>query len=777
VDRVPHLRLGAGGRLDGERAPAACGKREGEEKGGANHGDLLIVSKDNAAAPSSVLRPQRPEIQPPLFRRRGSDLDCGVPVFLRLRLTVARLVLPVLVLGSAASSSLKAQRPERDTTRAQVVDTLTVTGRYDDLIGIAATASEGRIGAVDLRLRPILREGELLETVPGLIVTQHSGDGKANQYFVRGFNLDHGTDFETRVEGMPVNMPTHAHGQGYTDVNFLIPELVEYLDYRLGVYHADVGDFGSAGGAEFHLARRLTRPFATATAGENGLARFATGGSRRVGSGDFLAGGEVKGYDGPWDVPERIRKVAGMARYSWERGASQFSVLGMAYRNRWNAPDQIPLRAVESGLINRFGQIDETDGGHTQRYSLSGSWRHAGGSSVQDVQVFGVYSDLSLFSNFEYFLGDQAHGDQFNQQERRVVIGGSARHILAVDAFGVSHVMKVGAQSRADFLDPVGLYRTQSRTRIGTVRQDDVREWGSGVFLEAESRWRPWFRSVVGIRGDLYTFRVDGNIAANSGHRRAGLVSPKASLVFTPSGETEIYLSGGLGFHSNDARGTTITIDPETGASAQRVAPLVRSRGAEVGLRVAPVTGLRSTLSAWALNLDSELLFVGDAGITEPAAASRRLGVTLANFYRPIPGLALDLDLSLARARFHDVLQGEDHIPGALERVVAAGVTWSWPGRGPFTAVRLRHFGSYPLIEDNSVRAGATTLLNADAGWVLASGLRLQLSVLNLLDARDADIQYYYTSRLPGEPTGGVDDVHFHPVEPRQVRASVGWGI
>ena len=208
----------------------------------------------------------------------------------------------------------------RDTAAAQNVDSLVVTGRYDDLIGIAASASEGRIGAADLRLRPITREGELLETVPGLIVTQHSGDGKANQYFIRGFNLDHGTDFQTRIEGMPLNMPSHAHGQGYTDVNFLIPELVDYLDYRLGVYHPELGDFGSAGGAEFHLVKSLRRPFASVTGGEDGLARLAAGASTALGGGNLLVGGEAKSYDGPWQLAQELRKFSGMARYSWDRG-------------------------------------------------------------------------------------------------------------------------------------------------------------------------------------------------------------------------------------------------------------------------------------------------------------------------------------------------------------------------------------------------------------------------------------------------------------------------
>jgi hypothetical protein len=326
-------------------------------------------------------------------------------------------------------------------------------------------------------------------------------------------------------------------------------------------------------------------------------------------------------------------------------------------------------------------------------------------------------------------------------------------------------------------LSPVGLYRTERRARLRTVRQDEVTETGSGVYLETLSRWRPWFRTVAGFRADAYAFGVDADIAANSGHRTAAIVSPKLSFVFAPSAESELYLSGGFGFHSNDARGTTITVDPSTGDPAPRVDPLVRSRGAELGVRLAPVAGLRSTLSLWALDLDSELLFVGDAGLTEPAAASRRRGITLANFYRPIPQLALDLDVSLARARFDGVPAGEDHVPGALENVVAAGAAWSTPGRGVFGAVRLRRFGAYPLVEDNTVRARSSTLASAEAGWRFAGGIRLGLTVLNALNARAFDIQYYYASRLPGEPADGVDDIHFHPVEPRQVRVALSWGL
>jgi hypothetical protein len=692
----------------------------------------------------------------------------------------AVILLVVLVAGlgarSAAAQVIASVPLIRDSVRPHTLDTITVVGRVTDLIGIAHSASEGRIGALDLRARPLAREGELLESVPGVILTQHSGDGKANQIFVRGFNLDHGTDFQTTFEGMPVNEPSHAHGQGYTDLNFIIPELVESIDYKLGVHHVDVGDFGSAGAAQFHLAHTLDHDFVTASAGAFGFARLAAGNATRIGNGTLLLGGETKAYDGPWDLPERVRKFSGVARYSWTSGASAFSILAMGYHNQWHASDQIPQRAVDEGLISRFGQIDSTLGGATERYSLSGSWKHAAGRSVDEVQVYGIYSSLDLFSNFTYFLNDPVNGDQINQREHRITLGGSAKHAQEVTALDVTHLMTVGVQGRFDIINGLGLHQTAGRQRLSTVREDDVRELGTGLYGELESRWTPWFRSVLGGRLDAYTFNVNSDLAANSGHRTAGIASPKASFVFTVAPSTELYLSGGLGFHSNDARGTTITVDPVSGQPVQRVDPLVRSRGAEIGLRTSPVHGLRSTVTLWALELNSELLFTGDGGTTEASNRSRRYGVTWANFYRPIPQLSLDADISLAHARYEDVDSGQVRIPGALENVIAAGATWQASSRGWFGVVRLRHFGAYPLIEDNSTRAIPTTLVNADVGY-LFDRVRVQVSMLNVFNQLASDIQYYYASRLPGESADGVNDAHFHPVEPRQVRLSVSWGI
>ena len=667
-------------------------------------------------------------------------------------------------------------KPVRDSARAQRADTVRVRGRIDDLVGSASSASEGRIGSADIRRRPITREGELLEAVPGLIVTQHSGEGKANQYFVRGFNLDHGTDFQTRVDGMPVNMPTHGHGQGWTDLNFLIPELVESLDYRLGVHHAELGDFGSAGGAEFRLFRRLPRSFAIAEGGANGLARLVGAGSPRLLGGNVLLAGETKAYDGPWERAGGVRKVSGLARYARERGASQLTVTAMGYANRWNANDQIAERAVTSGLVSRLGQIDSTNAGAARRFSLSANLQRAVGRSIQKADLYVIRSDLELYSNFTYFLDDPERGDQFSQTDGRTVVGGAATNARSIDVRGVTHDVRTGVQGRADFIDNLGLYRTQRRERFATVREDDVHQVAGGVFVETTSRWRPWFRSVLAVRGDIHRFGVRSDRAENSGVRTASLVSPKLSLAFTPAREMELYASGGSGFHSNDARGTTITTDPVTGEHAKAVDPLVRSRGGEIGIRTTTQSGLRSTLALWTLALDGELRFVGDAGGTEPSAATSRRGVTFANFYRIGTDFTLDADVSLAGARFTGAPQARARIPGALERVAAGGVSWS-PARGPYGALRLRYFGGYPLNEGNTVRAGASALVSADAGIRLASGLRLQFTLLNALNGRAEDIAYYYTSRLRGEPAAGVEGVHAHPAEPRQIRVALAWRI
>jgi hypothetical protein len=308
------------------------------------------------------------------------------------------------------------------------------------------------------------------------------------------------------------------------------------------------------------------------------------------------------------------------------------------------------------------------------------------------------------------------------------------------------------------------------------VRHDDVAQWSTGAYAELESAWSRVFRTTVGLRGDYFGFDVASDLPANSGNGNDAIVSPKVSLAFGPWADTELYVSGGLGFHSNDARGTVTTVDPTTGDPIEPVPPLVRSRGAEVGVRSSRIAGLRSTLALWTVELDSELRFIGDTGTTEASDPSRRVGVTVANFYRAASGLTADLDVSFTRARTLDAPAGQARIPGALENVIAAGLGYEPEGDGPFGVLRLRHFGSYPLVEDASERAEASSMFNLGLGYRWR-GASLDVSILNLFDEEHSDIQYFYTSRLAGEPAGGVDDLHFHPAEPRQLRVSLSWGL
>ena len=676
--------------------------------------------------------------------------------------------------GIVLACTVAVEVPHVDAHDVKVVeDTLVVQGRRSNLTGTATSASQVNVGRNDLKLRPIAREGELFEANPGMIATQHSGDGKSNQLFLRGFNLDHGTDFRTILEGMPVNMRTHGHGQGYTDITFLIPEFVAGMNFRKGVYDADIGDFGSAGSARIKLLKNLPGPFVRVDAGAWRMRRVVAGTSAELGAGDLLLGGEVKGYDGPWDKPQDLQKFSGFGRYSWMTGSDQWSLLAMGYDNTWESSDQIPKRAVEAGTITRFGQIDPTLGGRSSRYSLSADWRRLRTSSVTTANLHAIYYDLDLYSNFTYLAADSVNGDQFRQVDDRIIVGGelTQRQTLFED----HHTVLYGLQSRADFISDVGLSQTQARQEVATIRKDEVTQVSGGAFVTVTSRWNPSFRSNIGLRGDLYSFDVDAiSDPRNSGSKTAGLVSPKLGLIFSPYNNTEFYLNGGLGFHSNDARGTVIKFDPATGDPAETVDPLVQSRGGEIGVRVAPVSGLRSTVSVWALELDSELLFVGDAGTTEASDKSRRVGIELANFYRVTPSVSVDLDLAFVDAKFVDV-GPDDRIPGAIENVIAAGVMWDFP-KSVFGALRVRHLGRYPLIEDGSVKSELVTLVNTSLGTRWA-GIAFNLAVLNIFDEEQSDIQYFYGSRLPGETAIETEDIHFHPVEPRQARFTVTYGF
>jgi len=655
-----------------------------------------------------------------------------------------------------------------------------VRARAENLEGIATAGSEGVVSSQRLATVPMLRPGEALEMVPGLIVTQHAGDGKANQYFLRGFNLDHGTDFATYVGGVPVNMPTHAHGQGYTDLNFLIPELVEQIHFRKGPYFAEEGDFSSAGSARIDYFRRLDRSLGQLMLGQNGYARSLLAGSPHVAGGNLLYGLELFHNDGPWEVAEHYRKLNGVLRYSQGSRNNGFSLTGMAYQGKWTSTDQIALRAIDSGQVGRFGTLDPSTGGETGRYSLSGEWARRWQSAQSKASIWWLRSSLDLWSNFQYCANNGCPpGDQFKQAERRQAGGFAVSHAMFDRWGGFEVENSIGMQGRADHLQPVGLYGSKGRAIQSTVREDKVIQRSLSLWVQNETRWSDWFRTVQGLRADAYDFKVDASLSANSGKADDQMVTPKLALIFGPWRKTEFYLNYGHGFHSNDARGTTINLHPVTrstldpdGNRVQRAKPLVRTRGHEAGVRTEIIPGWQSTLSVWQLDSASELLFVGDAGATEASRPSRRYGVEWTNLYVLADWLAVDADLAWSHARFrnHDPAGG-NYIPGAVTTTANVGLTVDHLGSW-FGALRLRYFGPRPLVDDNSVRSRSSALTNMRVGFKFDSRTQLALDIYNLFDRKANDIEYWYDSRLESE-SAAVHDRHLHPTEPRTFRVAL----
>ena len=659
-----------------------------------------------------------------------------------------------------------------------------VRGPRDASIGAADSASEGAVERESYQSRPKLRPGDIVEAVPGVVATQHSGDGKANQYFLRGFNLDHGTDFAVTVDGMPVNMPTHGHGQGYADLNFLIPELVSGVRYRKGPYFAEGGDFSLAGSANLDYFSALDAPFAEVTLGSHDFRRLLAAGSRTLDDRTWLGAIEIEGKDGPWDVAENLRKVNAVLRYSQGSPSRGFSITGMAYRSRWTSTDQVPERAIDSGELSRFGSLNPSDGGKTRRLSLSAKWFDKGPQGDTQVSLYAINYRFDLFSDFTYFLNNPVNGDQFEQVDRRNVFGAQASHAVANKIAGLEGLLTFGGQWRGDRIGQVGLYNTQERERLSTVRDDKVSQDLFSVYGQQLVNFSDRWRGYVGVRGDVLRYDVQGREAVygagNSGRGRDSLASPKLGMAYTLTPAHELYLNAGVGFHSNDVRGATITFDPQSGQAAERVPALVKGRGSELGWRFQPDETLTATLALWQLKLDSELVYIGDAGSTEPGRASNRRGIEATLRWKLARSWRLELDGALSRARFQgNAPEGEGNdVDNAVERVLAAGVTYA---EGPLSAsVRLRYLGPRALDTTDSVRSRPVTLLNVGARYAVNRQLTLGLDVFNLAGRKGNDIEYFYASCTAREVAsgtcgGGIEGRHIHPMEPRTVRVSARW--
>jgi len=679
-------------------------------------------------------------------------------------------------LAAVFALGVAAQVSAQTVAVADAAQNVVVTGRSANLVGVADSATEGAITAAQLADRPLLRPAEVLESVPGLIITQHSGDGKANQYFLRGFNLDHGTDFATYLDGMPINEVTHAHGQGYSDLNFLSPELIQKINFRKGAYSAEDGDFDTTGIARMSYANTVIKPYTDLTAGPNQYRRAFGAGSWKLGDYDLLGAIDYTETDGPWVQPEGLRKSSGVLRLSSGTVDNGFNIAAMGYHAHWIGTEEVPQRAIEDGEISRYGTLAPTDGGKTGRYSLSGEWSRADQATTTHANAYVIRYALDLFSTPSGL--QQSQHEQFDD---RTTWGGALKQGWHLGPKLLDSDLTVGAGLRQDRIPKVGLFETVDRERSGTVRQDAVVETASNAFADLRTQWTPWLRSVVGLRfDDLHArdratggqFNMD-----NSGKSSASQLSPKLSIALGPISGTEFYANWGLGYHSNDARGSISTVNPSDGSVAQPVSLISRAMDAEIGVRTSPLAGWNTGLSLWTTHLASELVFVGDDGVTEPQGGSRRYGVEWWNDATVNRWINIDADVAISHARFDEESNGGRYVPNAIPLSASLGVTAD--NKGPWlVGVRLRYIGAYPLEETGTEKSSPAFTTNLKLGYRANDRWQLSADILNLFNTKAYDIAYWGTSCTRSEGVAcnngnGIDGRLVHPMEPRTVRLSL----
>ena len=693
--------------------------------------------------------------------------------------------------------------------KLKTIATVAVAGRKADLVGVAAAASEGTIGEVEIADRPILRPGEVLEAIPGLVITQHSGEGKANQYYLRGFQLDHGTDLESTIGGIPINMVSHAHGQGYSDINWLMPELVSYVEFKKGTYYADQGDFSTAGSYNLYF-RDTIEPITEFGLGDYGYDRFFTAGSPLVGNGHLLYGVEIYHDNGTLVKPDEYHKLNAMMRYTFGKGKDNYGINAFAYDGAFNSTDQIPQRLVTAGLLSPDGYIDPSDGGNTYRYAMSAQWQHQDPNGTTKFNAYGVDYFLDLFSDFTYYLYDGNNywnetanpitcnaafvtctpnargglrapdyhsfcpaytapagaaagsltpipynfqcGDQREQEDKRFISGFNFSRTYATPG----SVTTIGADTRNDNISTLGLFLVADRNRFpeGTLSDDHAVERGSDVYVQSELRFGPKLRLDPGVRFDYYTFHDAAYDPRNSGAGSAALIDPKMVIAYAVNQKSEYYLDYGDSFHSNDVRGVTYVDDPQThapfdsaGAPVERNPLLNRSAGEEIGYRYT-IPQYTATFSLFELYQANELIFDGDHGTTSLGGPTQRKGVEFTNYFTPKNWLTLSADLATTTARFLNNPGGQgNNVPESLNGVVSLGATIDEPAYA--TSLRMSYFGPRTLDTQGTAKSPSSTVWNYQFTAKMKKNRHLSFDVFNIFNADVPDVTYYYNSWLP----------------------------
>jgi opacity protein-like surface antigen len=670
-------------------------------------------------------------------------------------------------------------------------------------------ASQMTVSGEDLNARPVTRPGEILEAAPGLAVVMHADGGKANQYYLRGWNLDHGTDLATFWDDIPINLPTHAHGQGYTDLNWLIPETVSGLDIRKGPYWADVGDFENAGNLHISVVDTVPQPIESVTIGSFGEQRYLALGSIKAGEGNLLYAGEFNTYDGPWTNSDDMKKFSGLLRYSQGTATDGFSLTGMAYTNTWNSTDQNALRYYTTGQMGLYGTFDPTDGGDTSRFSLSGRVAQTTDNGSWKANAYIVKYTMDLWNNYTYDTVNPVLGDQFHQHDDRVYGGGGASRTFDATFAGLPTETVVGVQSRDDDIITALNYSYQ-RILTAPYIYDHINEGNAAIYAENTVHWTDWLHTVLGWRGDYYGASVDSMLQpANSGNQSVAIGSPKFRMAVGPFDKTELFVGAGMGYHSNDARSSVITEVPQSPGTPETSSPfLARSRGAEVGVRTKAIPNLDSSVSLFYIHQDSELFFDGDTGDTTAGLPSQRTGVEFTNDYRLLSWFHIDADLALSRARFlgfdttqdalYESLAGfpqaqignapGNYVYNAPWMIASGGITLG-EKTGWFSETRWRYISSRPLTEDGVFQSPPLNVVNAGVGYRFDNGWRIQLDALNMLNSTSDLATYAYGSLLTSDamfamcyPTpkipaavcaNGVMDYIYHPVEPLAFRLTL----
>ena len=711
-----------------------------------------------------------------------------------------------VILGSTAAWALAAgaawgqaapNTPVRITansTSPTVVSEVVVTASKADLLGVATTASQGTITAEEVKLRPAYRPGQLLESIPGLVVTLHSGEGKAPQYLVRGFNLDHGTDIANFIDDVPINRPTNAHGQGYADLNFIIPETVGSIDFTKGTFYPAIGDFGAVASDHQHLLNEIPNQVSLSV-GTLADDKAFIGGTHRLGADDRVTGGiEYVHVDGPYTHSDNFQKYAALLRYSHGVESDGYSLTGMYYHGAGNFTTDQPLRAQQEGLIGRYGSLDPSDRTINERLSLSGVYAAHGDWWRFKTNAYYVHSKQTLWNDFTHFLLDPVNGDQEQQDETRNLAGGGAALTLIHGLGPFASETTFGVQGRYDsvfvdrrhtkarkvlnFCEALQLTGPAIPYSIGNLEctADQVQLGDEALYVENSTHFASWLRTDIGAREEFYQVHDRSETTGFDGSKAVTLLQPKGSLTIGPWQRTELYFSAGRGFHSDDARGVLqpVAIEGLPTAVGAATPLLVKADAEEIGLRTDLIPRVHLQVAVFNTDLQSELVYDQDQGQDQAGAPSNRKGVEVSAQYRVRPWLELNADASFSRARFTvhnlaDYGQVGAYIPNAPNFIGSLGALVD--NLGPwFGSLQVRALGSYPLISDNSARDAGYTETNLNVGYKLGPHLVLAAEVFNLFAVRANASSYYYVTRLPGEPADGIQDHQPHPLEPISAR-------